>query len=54
MMEQIFCKHTKDGMEMIELVAIIDRKPELEEPLEIIKNVLVSEDGKTTLVCLRR
>lgn len=46
--EQYFCIHGKEGLKMTAFVATIGTNPELKEPLEVIKNVLVSSDRTRT------
>lgn len=51
---QLFCKHDKTGLQMAEVTATVDSNFGLEESLEVIKNFLVSVDGRRTPVRLQR
>lgn len=52
LIEQYFCKHAKEGLQMTELVVTISRNPELEGLLKIVEIVLVSEYRTRTPVPL--
>lgn len=52
--EQYFCKHVKEGLETITLVATIGSNQELKDSSEIISDDLVSVDGTRAPVRFRR
>lgn len=53
-MEQLFSKEDKKGLEMADVTAMVDRNVYLEEPLGVTMIFLGNTNGVSLPICLRR